>query len=153
MVANREVILRLLMAVLCGGLVGLEREASGRAAGFRTHILVCIGSALVTLTAIHLMEAYKGVAAIDPGRVIAQVVSGIGFLGAGTIIQFRDSIRGLTTAASLWTVAGIGLAVGSGFYVGAVSTTTLVLVVLYMLSHVERRIVGSKRKGQPGGAD
>jgi putative Mg2+ transporter-C (MgtC) family protein len=146
MVSDREVILRLLLAVLFSGLVGLEREVHGRAAGLRTHILVCVGSTLMMLTGMHLFEAYRGTASVDPSRVAAQVVSGIGFLGAGTIIQIRDSIRGLTTAASLWAAAGIGLAVGSGFYVGAFSTTAIVLVVLYLLSRVERHFVGSKRR-------
>ena len=145
MISNTEVIGRLLLAALLSGFVGLEREASGRAAGFRTHILVCVGSTLIMLTALHLLDQFRGVAPIDPGRVAAQVVSGIGFLGAGTIIQTRDSIRGLTTAASLWTVAGIGLAVGSGFYSGALATTAIVLSVLFILSRVERKVVGSKR--------
>lgn len=151
MISDREVVWRLLLAVLLSGLVGLEREASGRAAGFRTHILVCVGSTLIMLTALHLMELLRGVVAVDPGRFAAQVVSGIGFLGAGTIIQIRDSVKGLTTAASLWTAAGIGLAIGSGFYVGALATTALVLAVLFILSRVERRVVGSKRK--PGGTE
>lgn len=151
MISDREVIWRLLLAVLLSGLVGLEREASGRAAGFRTHILVCVGSTLIMLTALHLSELLRGVVPVDPGRFAAQVVSGIGFLGAGTIIQIRDSVKGLTTAASLWTAAGIGLAIGSGFYVGALATTALVLLVLFILSRVERRVVGSKRK--PGGTE
>ena len=143
--SDQVVVIRLVLAVVLSGLVGLEREVQGRAAGFRTHILVCVGSTLVMLTAIHLMEIYRG-AAIDPGRVAAQVISGIGFLGAGTIIQSGDSVRGLTTAASLWAVAGIGLAVGSGFYLGAGVTTLLVLAVLLVFSRFEQRVVGSKRK-------
>ncbi|MBI1952986.1 MAG: MgtC/SapB family protein [Candidatus Omnitrophica bacterium] len=145
MISDNEVILRLLLSVLFSGLVGLEREVQGRAAGLRTHILVCTGSTLIMLTGLHLFALYRGVVEIDPGRIAAQVVSGIGFLGAGTIIQFRDSVKGLTTAASLWAAAGIGLAVGSGFYVGAVVTTFIVLSVLFLLSRVERRVVGSKR--------
>ena len=145
-VSDQEVVVRLLLAVLFSGLIGLEREVSGRAAGFRTHILVCVGSTLVMLTALHLMDQYRGMASIDPGRVAAQVVSGIGFLGAGTIIQIRDSVRGLTTAAGLWASAGIGLAIGSGFYVGAVATTVIVLLVLRFLSRFEQKVVGSKQK-------
>ncbi len=145
MISDLEVVLRLILSVLLSGLVGLEREAKGRAAGFRTHILVCTGSALVMLTGIYLAEAWRGHAGVDPTRLAAQVVSGIGFLGAGTIIQFRDSVRGLTTAASVWAAGGIGLAVGAGFYVGAVSATLIVLVVLFMLSSFEQR-VGSKAK-------
>ena len=143
-ISNSEVILRLVLAVLLSGLVGLEREAKGRAAGLRTHMLVCAGSCLMTLTGIYLMEYYPG-AGIDPTRIAAQVITGIGFIGAGTIIQFRDSVRGLTTAASVWTAAGIGLAVGGGFYVGAVAATGLVLVVLLMLHRLEDR-VGAKSK-------
>ena len=140
MISNTEVVLRLLLAVLLSGLVGLEREAKGRAAGFRTHILVCVGSCLVMLTGIYLTDVYLASVKIDPTRLAGQVVSGIGFLGAGTIIQFRDSVRGLTTAASVWTAAGIGLAVGCGFYVGAVAATGLVLLVLLALHRLEHRL-------------
>ncbi len=148
MVSDWEVVFRLCLAVVLSGLVGLEREVQGRAAGFRTHILVCVGSTLMMLTGIHLMEIYRGTVELDPGRIAAQVVSGIGFLGAGTIIQFRDSVRGLTTAASLWAAAGIGLAVGSGFYLGAATTTVLVLVALLFFTRLERQISGSKRAQQ-----
>jgi putative Mg2+ transporter-C (MgtC) family protein len=149
MVSDQEVVFRLLLSVLFSGLIGLEREVYGRAAGLRTHILVCVGATLIMLTAIHLYEQFRGLVEVDPGRVAAQVVSGIGFLGAGTIIQFRGSVRGLTTAASLWAAAGMGLAIGSGFYMGAIATTAIVLAVLYILSRVERRVVGSKREGVP----
>ena len=146
MISDSEVILRLVLAFLLSGLVGLEREVSGRAAGFRTHILVCIGSTLIMMTSMSLYYQLGGHSGgVDPSRIPAQVVSGIGFLGAGTIIQIRDSVRGLTTAASVWVAAGIGLAVGTGFYVGAVGATALVLIVLFFLSHVERNLVGSKR--------
>ncbi len=152
MVSNAEVVLRLLLALFLSGLVGLEREARGQPAGFRTHILVCVGSTLMMLTGLYLSAHYRGVVEIDPTRIAAQVVSGIGFLGAGTIIQFRDSVRGLTTAASLWTAAGIGLAAGCGFYAGAVATTGLVLVVLLVLRSLEHRVVRSKGKvGGPAG--
>ena len=143
MVSDREVVVRLVLALVLSGLVGLEREAKGRAAGLRTHILVSVGSALIMLTGVHLMTLYRGVVEVDPGRLAAQVVSGIGFLGAGTIIQFRDSVRGLTTAASVWAAAGIGLAVGSGFYMGAMAATALVLAALLLLRSLEAR-VGSK---------
>ncbi|MCM8811984.1 MAG: MgtC/SapB family protein [Candidatus Omnitrophica bacterium] len=149
MISDFEVVTRLFAALVLSGLVGLEREVSGRAAGFRTHILVCVGSTLIMLTSIYLFEAYRSTGAgIDPGRVAAQVVSGIGFLGAGTIIQVRDAIRGLTTAASLWVAAGIGLAVGTGFYVGAIAATAMVLIVLFLLSRLERHVVKSKRQEQ-----
>jgi putative Mg2+ transporter-C (MgtC) family protein len=138
MLADIEIIKRLLIAVILSGLVGLERETHGRAAGLRTHILVCLGSTLITLTSMHIFEIYRGVTSIDPARIAAQVVSGIGFLGAGTIIRSRASIRGLTTAASLWTVAGIGLAVGVGFYQGAYTATLLVLITLFLLNKIEK---------------
>lgn len=131
------VLLRLGLAACLGGAIGYERELHGRAAGLRTHILVCVGSALIMLTAEHLFAVYGGRANIDPGRLAAHVVSGIGFLGAGTILQTRASVRGLTTAAGLWTAAGIGLAVGAGFYSGSLGATALVLAALYMLTRWE----------------
>ena len=138
---DTEIVLRLLLAVLLSGLVGLEREAKGRAAGFRTHILVCLGSTLIMMTGIFMAEHYRGSGMdVDPSRLAAQVVSGIGFLGAGTIIQFRDSVRGLTTAASVWAASGVGLAVGAGFYIGACATTVIVLVVLHVLHDFESRV-------------
>lgn len=138
MVTDIEIIKRLLIALILSGLIGLERETHGRAAGLRTHILVCLGSSLIMLTSIYIFDIYKGLASVDPSRIAAQVVSGIGFLGAGTIIRFRASVKGLTTAASLWAVAGIGLAVGCGFYQGAYVTTLLVLVTLFLLNKIEK---------------
>lgn len=135
--ADLVVVGRLVLAAFLGGVIGYERELHGRAAGLRTHILVCVGSALIMLTAEYLFAAYQGRATLDPGRFAAQVISGIGFLGAGTILQFRGSVRGLTTAAGLWAAAGIGLAAGTGFYLGAVATTGLVLGALYGLTRWE----------------
>ncbi|MBI4323319.1 MAG: MgtC/SapB family protein [Candidatus Omnitrophica bacterium] len=134
------VIGRLLLSALLTGLVGYERERHGRAAGFRTHLLVGMGSCLIMLTALYLMDTLAGRVAEDPTRMAAQVISGIGFLGAGTILRFRASVRGLTTAASLWAVAGIGLAAGAGFTVGAVATTIAVLIALFGFSRLERRM-------------
>lgn len=135
------IIIRLLLAFVLGGLIGLERETHGRAAGLRTHILVCLGSALIMLTSIHLFYLYHQVTRMDPTRIAAGVITGIGFLGAGTIIRFRASVRGLTTAASLWAVAGIGLAIGSGFYLGAYTVTALILFVLFFLTKLERALI------------
>jgi len=155
---DAEVFVRLLLAAFFGGLVGWEREIAGRAAGFRTHILVSMGAALVMLTSIELFRQYGERTEVDPTRMAAQVVSGIGFLGAGTIFRAKASIRGLTTAASLWTVAGVGLAVGSGFYLGAIITTMVVLVVLFALTKLEpRHMKGCQLgtdvngNGEPGG--
>ena len=132
------VLQRLLLITVIAGAIGYERERHGRAAGFRTHILVGLGSCLMMLTGIYLMDALAGRAALDPTRIAAQVVSGIGFLGAGTILRFRASVRGLTTAASLWAVGGLGLAAGAGFVSGAVLTGAIVLVVLFGFSRLER---------------
>lgn len=135
--SDSVVVIRLCLAAFLGGAIGYERERHGRAAGLRTHILVCVGSALIMLTAEHLVTVYQGRVSIDPGRFAAQVVSGIGFLGAGTILQFRASVRGLTTAAGLWAAAGIGLAAGSGFYLGGLVATALVLGTLALLTQWE----------------
>ena len=134
---------RLLLITLIAGAIGYERERHGRAAGFRTHILVGVGACLIMLTGMYLLETAEAHASVDPTRMAAQVISGIGFLGAGTILRFRASVRGLTTAASLWAVGGIGLAVGSGFVHGAVITGGVVMVVIFGFSRLERAI----RKG------
>ena len=133
-----EVMHRLLVITAIAGAIGFERERHGRAAGFRTHILVGLGSCVVMLTGIFLSQTMPHGAAIDPTRMASQVVSGIGFLGAGTILRSRASIRGLTTAASLWAVGGLGLAVGSGFLSGAAMAGALIIVVLFGLSGFER---------------
>ncbi len=112
----------------------------GRAAGFRTQILVCVGSALMMLTGIFLKERQAGLGELDPTRIAAQVVTGIGFIGAGTILQTRDSVRGLTTAASVWVSCGIGIAAGAGFYSGAVVTTLVALVVLFLFHDFEQPV-------------
>lgn len=137
-----DLLFRLLLAAVLGGAIGLEREVRGKAAGFRTNLLICVGATL-------LMELSIGVSALvdpaqtnaDPARIAAQIVSGIGFLGAGTIIQSRGSVVGLTTAATLWVVAAIGMAVGARAYVEAVGTTILVFIALIALSRVEESIV------------
>ena len=123
MINDWTIIGRLILAAILSGAIGFEREFHGRSAGFRTHILLCIGSTLIMLTSMHMFDLYDGRVVVDPGRIAAGVITGIGFLGAGTIMHFKSSIRGLTTAASLWVVAGIGLAVGSGLYFGSIITT------------------------------
>ena len=140
-ITNVEIAVRLVLALLLGGLVGIERESHGRPAGFRTHILVSMGSALVMI-----VSAYAFPGSSDPGRIAAQVVSGIGFLGAGTIMREGATIRGLTTAASLWTVAGIGLTVGAGFYFSAILGTILVVLTLLVLNQLEWKYISTKHE-------
>lgn len=141
MITDTQVLMRLILATAFSGLIGFEREFHGRAAGFRTHILLCIGSALIMLTSIHIFELYNKVAPCDPGRIAAGVVTGIGFLGAGTIMRFKVSVKGLTTAASLWVVSGIGLAVGAGMIKAALFTTLLALIALFFFSKLEYMIL------------
>ena len=131
---------RLLLAAVLGGIIGLERESLSRPAGFRTHILVSIGSCLIAMVSFHVAVLGQGLNGGDPGRIAAQVVSGMGFLGAGTILRAGVTVRGLSTAASLWTVAGVGLAVGTGFYIPAVATTVIVLATLLWLNRVDLMI-------------
>jgi len=138
MQANIDTVVRLGVATLLGAMIGLERERHGKEAGFRTYTIVCIGSALIMLVSTRIYEIYRHEADVDPSRIAAQVVSGIGFLGAGAIIRFSAGVKGITTAAGIWTAAGIGLACGIGEFFPAVVTTVLVLVVLMIFSHVDR---------------
>jgi len=135
------VALRLLVAALLGGIVGIERENKKRAAGLRTHVLVSLGSSLVMVLSEYLFHQYHGLTNIDPARLGAQVISGIGFLGAGTIIKQGVSVKGLTTAASLWAVACIGLAAGSGFYLAAIIASAIVFITLRTLSKFENVLI------------
>lgn len=141
MIGNSVIVLRLIMASILGGFIGLEREANNRPAGFRTHILVTLGSALMMLVSIDM-----GKSGADPARIAAQVVSGIGFLGAGTILRTGNNIEGLTTAASLWVCSGIGLSMGNGYYLGGVTTTVIVLFFLRSSRRFERIILRGKHK-------
>ena len=119
--------IRMLLAVLCGSIIGIEREFKRRPAGFRTHILICMGASITTLTSEYLLLVMN--MNTDPARLGAQVIAGIGFIGAGTIIVTRHQrVKGLTTAAGLWAVAIVGLCIGSGFYEGAIMTTLLILI-------------------------
>jgi putative Mg2+ transporter-C (MgtC) family protein len=137
MFTDLEIIKRLVLSLALSGLVGLERQIHRRTAGLRTHILVCMGSCLIMLTSLYVFDIYKDKAPLDPARIAAGVITGIGFLGAGAIIRDREGIKGLTTAASLWVVAGIGLAIGCGFYPAALVTTVLTLIVLFLLRYLE----------------
>ena len=119
------ILLRLIVAAVAGGLIGLEREALHKPAGIRTHMLVSLGAALFVLATLSIIPD-------EVGRIIAGIATGIGFLGAGTIFRSKDSVKGLTTAASIWTVAAIGLTVGSGQYVLAIAATILVVIILQL---------------------
>jgi len=139
---QRETFLRLCLAAALGGLIGLEREASGKPAGFRTNLLICLGAALLTELSryVALEPGSTTQFRSDPGRIAAQIVSGIGFLGAGTIMQARGSVTGLTTAATLWVVAAIGMAVGAGAYIAALLTTGIVVFALLLLFRLEGQL-------------
>lgn len=157
MIENAEMIIRLVLACILGGFIGYERTARNKSAGLRTHVLVCLGSCLIMVLSYNIYRNVQGVTNADPARLAAQVVSGIGFLGAGTIMKEGSTIKGLTTAASLWVVSGVGLAVGGGFYLGALATTILVLSTLIILPHVEKFLnkgpmitLAMKVRNQPG---
>jgi putative Mg2+ transporter-C (MgtC) family protein len=135
--SDKLVILRLMISLFLGGLIGLERQFHRRTAGLRTHILVCLGSCLIMLTSLYVFDIYKDKVALDPARIAAGVITGIGFLGAGTIIRSGEAVKGLTTAASLWLVAGIGLAIGCGFYKAGIFATLLGLITLFFLRYLE----------------
>ncbi|GHU11849.1 methyltransferase [Spirochaetia bacterium] len=137
------IVLRLCLSFLAGGIIGFERSRHHQVAGLRTHILICIGSALLMILSIWMSERF--LPAGDPGRIAAQVVSGIGFLGAGAIIRLGNNVKGLTTAASLWLVAAIGLSLGAGMYLAAGATEALSLITLYVLDIFERRFLPMER--------
>lgn len=144
---NLNILVRLLLSMLMGGLIGLERERSNHAAGLRTHILVCLGSTLIMLLSIYGFKDFVGEAnvRIDPARLATAVITGIGFLGAGTILFTGKSITGLTTAASIWVVGAVGLAIGAGFYFAAIVSTFLILLNLIVFNKLEQRYIrGSK---------
>jgi putative Mg2+ transporter-C (MgtC) family protein len=140
-----EALLRLALAAVLGGLIGVERELREREAGLRTHLLVAVGSALFTIVGAYgfhdFIESGEAVVRTDPTRISAQIVTGIGFLGAGAIIRQGLSVRGLTTAATLWVVAAVGLAAGAGYYSGAVITTAVVLIALWPLRIIAYRLL------------
>lgn len=136
---------RLLAALVAGAAIGLEREARRQTAGLRTHILICLGSTLLMLLSIWIPQTYMDMKGGDPGRIAAQVVSGIGFLGAGAFIKIGNNMKGLTTAASIWMAAALGLSIGAGLWIPAFFALLLVLAVLILLEPVERRFFPSER--------
>ena len=137
-----EIVLKLVLACILGGVIGLERESLNRPAGFRTYTLVCMGSALAMVVSLEMYLEFHRTVTADPGRVAAQVVSGIGFLGAGTILREGATVKGLTTAAGLWGVACVGLAVGAGLYIPAIAGTVLMLLVLIYFTNIEQLFTG-----------
>jgi putative Mg2+ transporter-C (MgtC) family protein len=143
-----QILIRLLLALLLGGLIGFERESSNHAAGLRTNILVCLGSCLLMLLSMYGFAAFvdEPNVRVDPARLAAAVITGIGFLGAGTILFTGKSITGLTTAASLWVVSAIGLGVGAGFYFASAITTFMVLLTLWAFNKLEKRYISTKKE-------
>ena len=138
-------LIRLLLGFIAGLIIGIERSARRQAAGLRTHILISTGATLLMLLSIYLPQHFSPGNIGDPGRIAAQVVSGIGFLGAGAMIRLGNNIRGLTTAASLWFVAAVGLAIGAGMFVIAGTAIVLGLITLIILGVVEKKIFPSQR--------
>lgn len=142
----QEIVIRLLLSMFIGGVIGFERQYANRPAGLRTHIMVCMGATIIALIQVEIAAgaiqdaiatpALAGVIRSDQGRLIAQVVSGIGFLGAGTIIVTKQSVTGLTTAASLWAVAGVGIAVGMGYYAIAISSFVAIFTALTLIKRI-----------------
>ena len=143
MVFEVEIVIRLILSAVIGGVIGMEREANNRPAGLRTHTLVTLGAALIMVLSMYGFEGLPGGSG-DPARLAAQVVSGIGFLGAGTILRTENKVSGLTTAASLWVCAGLGLAIGNGFYVGGIATAAIVFFTLRSLGVIEKRFLKKK---------
>lgn len=137
-----DYIIRLLLAAVLGGVIGLEREYHAKEAGFRTHVLVAVGSALFMLISQYGFDAFLGVKSVsfDPSRIASQVVTGIGFIGAGTIIFQKKFIRGLTTAAGIWVTGAIGLACGCGMYFIAAVTTAIVILVLSIINYFFKKL-------------
>ncbi len=144
-IAAKEIITRLLIALIIGGLTGLEREKSYQFAGFRTHILVSMGSCITAVTSVILFMDYGSKTSLDPSRLTAQVLSGIGFLGTGAIIKNSSGIRGLTTAAGIWVTACIGIAIGYGQYILGITAWIFVMATLYILKNIDKIVFRKKQ--------
>ena len=145
-----EILLKILLAVILGGVVGLEREWKRKEAGLRTYMLVCLGSAIFTIVGLQSLELYKNQANVlgfDPSRIVGQIVLGIGFLGSGIIIFRQEHVEGLTTAAGLWVTAAVGAAIGLGFYFISIFSSLLTLSILFFVRRVEKKIFGGKYTG------
>lgn len=140
----QEIILRLVIAAFLSGIIGLEREVRQKPAGIRTNALIGLGAALMTLSGIYVATYWPQVT--DAGRLASMVIQGVGFLGAGAIIQASGSVHGLTTAATMWVVAGIGIASGLGFYFGAFITAIIVLILLMVFGPLDAKLIGSEEE-------
>ncbi len=134
--SETDILTRLILATLLGGLVGIERQIHHKPAGLRTHILVCIGACMCMMIGLSINKEFGG---IDPSRIAAQVVSGIGFLGAGTIMVTKASVKGLTTAASIWATSALGLAIGNGMFFAASVATVIMVTVLLVFEFIEEK--------------
>jgi putative Mg2+ transporter-C (MgtC) family protein len=145
MITPGEIVLRIFLAALLGAILGFEREIHGRPAGIRTYLILCMGSALFMIISEYLMIRFQGlppgaVIQVDPGRIAAQAVTGIGFLGAGVIMRSKDNVKGLTTAACVWVACAIGLAIGAGFYVFGALVTFITVLALVAIKAWEKRL-------------
>jgi len=132
-----DITIKIFFSLFLGGLVGLEREIKHKPAGLRTNILICLGSTIIMIVSLNLSKIYGSI--VDPSRIAAQVVTGIGFIGAGAIIRSRGSVHGLTTAATIWVIAGIGLAIGNGYYSAAIISTFVVMIILNLGTRLEKK--------------
>src|SRR5499426_2086150 len=135
-----SIVLKLGLAVILGGIIGIEREIRDKPAGLRTNIMICVGSTLFMSISTKVAEMLGG----DPTRIAAQIISGIGFLGAGAVLHSHGFVLGLTTAATIWVVAGVGMALGSGMYTVAIFVTAMSLITLYFLAFIEDKIQGRR---------
>lgn len=142
--SEKEILVRLLLATLVGGITGIERERSNKVAGFRTHILVSLGACIASITSLDLFLQFHDITNLDPARLSAQVLSGIGFLGAGTIMKTSNGVVGLTTAAGIWSTACIGIAIGYGYYFLALISWFILLIVLYILKFIDKLLKKTK---------
>jgi putative Mg2+ transporter-C (MgtC) family protein len=140
-----DMVIRLCLGFLAGAVIGFERSSRHQIAGLRTHILIAVGATLLMILSIWLPQYFNSLKNGDPGRIAAQVVSGIGFLGAGAIVRLGNNVKGLTTAASLWLIAAVGLAIGAGAYVAALTAEVLSLFTLIALDYFEKKLFPSER--------
>jgi putative Mg2+ transporter-C (MgtC) family protein len=148
---NLEILKRIVIAILLGSLIGIERELTNKWAGLRTHILVCLGSAIFTILSIYgfpIVLYGQPIKSFDPSRIAAQILTGIGFIGGGTVLRHGPTVHGLTTAATLWMSASIGMAIGAGKYEIAIAATLLSVIVLVVVGYMEKKLIPGHNKSQ-----